>query len=118
MDMFNILALRSALEEIDKLTDLLDVPEDPEKPMLCPSHSSVALKIRKIVREALSTPARNCDRPFKNLNEAQRFYINHGCHKGLGLVVDGPIDKVPWKSNFEKWLLETIKPMAQSDGVK
>ena len=111
----NNVAMRKALEEIEELTPILDVPEDQENPNpLVPSHSVVAVKIRKLVRETLATPARNCDRHFKNLNEAQRFYIDWGCPKGLGWVVDGPITKVPYKSNFEKWLFEPINAKKES----
>lgn len=111
----NNVAMRTALEEIEELTPILDVPEDKENPNpLVPSHSVVAVKIRKLVRETLATPARNCDRHFKNLNEAQRFYIEWGCPKGLGAVVDGPINKVPWKSNFEKWLFEPTNAKKES----
>lgn len=53
-------AMREALEEIDKDTDLLDIAEDIA-PDLHPSHSFVAVQIRKIARAALSAPPRNCD---------------------------------------------------------
>ena len=56
----NAAAMRKALEEIDKNTDLLDIAEDLA-PNLHPSHSFVAIQIRKIARAALSKPARNCD---------------------------------------------------------
>ena len=56
----NVAAMREALEEIDKNTDLLDIAEDLA-PDLFPSHSFVALQIRKIARAALSKPPRNCD---------------------------------------------------------
>ena len=52
--------LRKALEEIDKNTDLLDIAENIA-PKLHPSHSFVAVQIRKIVRAALAKPPRNCD---------------------------------------------------------
>lgn len=53
--------LRQALEAIDKNTDLLDIAENIA-PKLHPSHSYVAVQIRKIVRAALAAPPRNCDR--------------------------------------------------------
>lgn len=58
--------------------------------------------------DSFKRPKRNCDRPFKTFAEFQRYYIEHGCKKGLGMVVDGKITKVPWKSNFEEWLLAPI----------
>lgn len=57
---------------------------------------------------SIKRPKRNCDRPFKTLAEFQRYYIEHGRKNGLGTVVDGEITKVPWKSNFEEWLLAPI----------
>ena len=42
----------STLEEIDKNTDLLDISEDIA-PQFHPSHSYVALQIRKLVRSLL-----------------------------------------------------------------
>lgn len=46
--------VRTALGEIDELTNLLDVPEDPKNPNpLVPSHSYVAVKIRKIIQKLL-----------------------------------------------------------------
>lgn len=62
----------------------------------------------EFVKPALSAPARNCDR-FSDLNTAQRYYIEHGCPKGLGMIVDGEIRKIPWKSQFEKWLFAEAK---------
>lgn len=59
----NAAALREALEAIDKNTDLLDIAKDIA-PQLHPSHSFVAVQIRKIVRAALAKPARNCDLPL------------------------------------------------------
>lgn len=56
----NSAAMREALEAIDKNTDLLDIAEDIA-PKLHPSHSFVAVQIRKIVRAAFSEPPRNCD---------------------------------------------------------
>ena len=53
-------AMREALLEIDELTNLLDIPEDKKK-LLAPSHSFVAVKMRKIIKKALEEPARNCD---------------------------------------------------------
>ena len=64
--------------------------------------------VNKFVEDA-NKPKRNCDRPFKTLAEFQRYYIEHGCKNGFGMVVDGEITKVPWKSNFEKWMLEPWK---------
>lgn len=60
-------------------------------------------------------PKRNCDR-FDDLNSAQRHYIEHGCPKGLGMLVDGEIRKAPWKSQFEKWLFSPVP--RQKEGVK
>lgn len=57
-------------------------------------------------KKGLETPARNCDRPFKTLTEFQRYYIEHGRKKGLGTITDGEVKKAPWKSEFEKWMLE------------
>lgn len=54
--------MREALEKIDKNTDLLDIAENIA-PELHPSHSFVAVQIRKIVCAALSEPPRNCDLP-------------------------------------------------------
>lgn len=66
-------------------------------------------KNRDIIRKALAARARNCDIPRRGLSEYQRYYIEHGCENGLGMVVDGEIKKAPWKSNFEKWLLSEAK---------
>lgn len=57
----NVAAMREALLAIDRNTDLLDIADDLA-PNLHPSHSFVAVQIRKIARAALSAPARNCDR--------------------------------------------------------
>jgi hypothetical protein len=57
-------------------------------------------------KHAMSLPHRNCDRPFGSLKEFQRYYIEHGCKNGLGTVTDGEITKVPWKSQFEQWMLD------------
>lgn len=57
----NMKAMREALVEIDELTNLLDIPEDKKNPLLSPSHSFVAVKMRKIIKKALEEPARNCD---------------------------------------------------------
>ena len=64
---------------------------------------------------ALAKPSRNCDR-FDDLKSAQRHYIEHGCPKGLGMIVDGEIRKTPWKSQFEKWLFD--KEEGETDGSK
>ncbi len=48
--------LRKALEAIDKNTDLLDIAKDIA-PQLHPSHSFVAVQIRKTVRAALAATA-------------------------------------------------------------
>ena len=61
-------AIRAALKAIDENTDLLDIAEGVA-PNLHPSHSFVAVQIRKIVRAALAAPARNCDR-FQTAEEA------------------------------------------------
>ena len=58
--------------------------------------------------EEYEEPPRNCDK-FDDLNTAQRYYIEHGCPKGLGMIVDGEIHKTPWKSQFEKWLFDKAK---------
>ncbi len=50
-------AMRAALEEIDRNTDLLDIAEGVT-PNLHPSHSFVAVQIRKIARAALAAPPR------------------------------------------------------------
>lgn len=72
-------------------------------------------RLRNIVSTALTESPRNCDR-FDDLNSAQRYYIEHGCPKGLGKIVDGEIRKTPWKSQFEKWLFS--KEKGETDGVK
>ena len=56
----NAAAMREALETIDKNTDLLDIAKDIA-PNLHPSHSFVAVQIRKIVRAALAATPRNCE---------------------------------------------------------
>lgn len=67
---------------------------------------------------ALAAPPRNCDR-FADLNSAQRYYIEHGCPKGLGMLVDGEIRKAPWKSQFEKWLFAPAEEQkGENDGRK
>lgn len=73
--------------------------------------------VNKIL-DALSAPPRNCDR-FDDLNSAQRHYIEHGCPKGLGMIVDGEIRKFPWKSQFEKWLFAlATEQKGESNGSK
>lgn len=67
------------------------------------------------INAALAEPSRNCDR-FDDLYSAQRYYIEHGCPKGLGKIVDGEIRKIPWKSRFEKWLFD--KEKGENDGRK
>lgn len=68
----NAAKLREALVAIDKNTDLLDIAENIA-PKLHPSHSFVAVQIRKIVRAALASPPRNCDR-FASAEEAWDAY--------------------------------------------
>ena len=68
----NMAAMREALEVIDKNTDLLDIAEDIA-PKLHPSHSFVAVQIRKIVRAALATPPRNCDK-YATYNDAMQAF--------------------------------------------
>lgn len=77
--------LREALEAIDKNTDLLDISEDIA-PHLHPSHSFVAVQIRKIVRAALSVPPRNCDR-FATADEAFHAWNNTVDTPGGGAYV-------------------------------
>ena len=57
----NTVALREALVEIDELTNLLDISETKKNLLFAPSHSFVAVKMRKIIKKALEEPARNCD---------------------------------------------------------
>ena len=73
---------REALEEIDKNTDLLDIAKDIA-PQLHPSHSFVAVQIRKIVRAALALPRRNCDVGTADEQE-KRFDIFCDAHKEVG----------------------------------
>ena len=63
--------LREALEEIDKNTDLLDIAKDIA-PHLHPSHSFVAVQIRKIVRAALSAPAPTKVKAYTALHRTRR----------------------------------------------
>lgn len=63
--------LREALEEIDKNTDLLDIAEDIA-PKLHPSHSFVAVQIRKIVRAALAAPAPTKVKAYTALHRTRR----------------------------------------------
>ena len=51
--------VRKALGKIDQLTNLLDVPEKPKNP-LSPSHSYVAVKIRKIIQKLLLVGFGDC----------------------------------------------------------
>ena len=72
--------LREALEAIDKNTDLLDIAENIA-PKLHPSHSYVAVQIRKIARAALATPPRNCDvgTPGEQADRAFAFCLGRSC---------------------------------------
>jgi len=85
-----------------------DLAEVVEKAVNEADEESVFTAINKFVEDS-NRPKRNCDRPFKTLGEFQRYYIEHGCKNGLGMVSDGEITKVPWKSSFEKWMLEPWK---------
>ena len=69
MEANNNAKMREALVEIDELTNLLDIPEDKKNLLFAPSHSFVAVKIRKIIKRALEEPARNCDVPHKDEHE-------------------------------------------------
>ena len=91
-------AMRKSLMEIQEYAAAMKSDEDEAN----------AFAILDEARKGLETPARNCDRPCKTLAEFQRYYIEHGRKKGLGTVTDGEITKVPWKSQFEKWMLEPL----------
>ena len=71
----NFSAIRNALEEIDKNTDLLDIADDIG-PNIHPSHSFVAVKIHKIARAAISKPPRNCDR-LQTVEDAKTAWNNY-----------------------------------------
>lgn len=84
----------------------------------CHMHSAELLSVIKKAKAALAAPPRNCDR-FDDLKSAQRHYIEHGCQKGLGMLVDGEIRKFPWKSQFEKWLFApATEQKGETDGSK
>lgn len=61
MEANNMVAMREALEAIDELTNLLDIPEDKKNLLVSPSHSFIAVKMRRIIKKALEEPPRNCD---------------------------------------------------------
>lgn len=92
----NAAALREALKAIDGNTDLLDIAENIA-PNLHPSHSFVAVQIRRIVRAALAAPARNCDR-FEDGPDALNAYKD--------TLRDGEEVRVPWLLD---WLFELAK---------
>lgn len=97
----NVAALREALKKIDADTDLLDVSEDVA-PKLHPSHSFVAIQIRKTVRAALAAPARNADRPeCKTLPDAIRFGHFECGHREWWVATMTSAD---WH-DFADWLL-------------
>ena len=103
----NAAAMSEALEEIDKNTDLLDIAEDIA-PKLHPSHSFVAVQIRKIVRAALSAPPRNFDR-FKTKEEAEIEFMMSD-----GLPQDNADSKMrAWMCRFIDWL---FAPAAERKG--
>ena len=106
----NVAAMREALDKIHLIatTNINECLGDESD-----------IHIVNLANAALAAPPRNCDRPFKTLAEFQRYYSEHGCKKGLGVVVDGEITKVPWKSNFEEWLFAPeIERKGEADGSK
>lgn len=114
MSVGNAVALREALKVIrgmvnEELEDLKGISDDVRADFI---------SIRGWCDHALAEPPRNCDR-FDDLNSAQRYYIEHGCPKGLGMIVDGEIRKAPWKNQFEKWLFDKEnKAKGEADGSK
>ena len=55
-------AMEEALKKIEELSDFLDIPENDKRLLLSPSHSYVAVQIRRLIRDALYIPRRNCDK--------------------------------------------------------
>lgn len=107
----NVQKMREALNVvIDALATISAHEDDIEFVRTCVD------MCEKTIKESISAPQRNCDR-FEDLKVAQRYYIEHGCPKGLGMLVDGEIRKFPWKSQFEKWLFANAKE-GGSDGSK
>lgn len=90
----NTAKLYEALEAIDKNTDLLDIAENIA-PKLHPSHSFVAVQIRKIVRDALAAPPRNCDR-FENYGDALEAFEKQIRSEGRLGFVNLFIEVVKW----------------------
>ena len=106
MEANNVKDMREALEYLLKERDIVDFCHNNLGSKTGEDWDKVYKVLRKIIEKAmraLAAPARNCDR-FDDLKSAQRHYIEHGCQKGLGMLVDGEIRKAPWKSQFEKWL--------------
>ena len=86
MEANDMKALREALVAINKNTDLLDIAEDIA-PKLHPSHSFVAVQIRKIVRAALAKTPRQCDvgTPDEQSERFENFCLKHiGCAEETG----------------------------------
>jgi len=97
MEANNMKAIRDALVEIDELTNLLDVPEDKQNLLVSPSHSFIAVKMRKIVKKALEEPPRNCDvgTPEEQNERFNKFCCAHKCCHGCPL--DGePYCQLAW----------------------
>ena len=106
MEANDMKAMREALEYLLKQRDILDFCHNNLGSKTWEDWDKVYNALRKAIEKAmcaLAKPPRNCDL-FNDLNSAQRHYVEHGCPKGLGMVVDGEIRKAPWKSQFEKWL--------------
>lgn len=113
MEANNVKAMLEAIDEIKNTANsaltALSIGNDTSS-FLCDI-------IRKCEAVACAT-MRNCDR-FDDLKSAQQHYIEHGCQKGLGMIVDGEIRKFPWKSQFEKWLFaQATEQKGESNGSK
>lgn len=106
MESSNNKAMHDALVEIDELTNLLDIPEDKKNRLISPSHSFVAVKIRKIIKKALEEPPRNCER-FETAEDAKKefnYLWNFVWKRGGGYV-----DERAYRSEYEKWLFSPIQ---------
>lgn len=114
----NIAKMRKALVEIDELTNLLDIPENKKNLLIAPSHSFVAVKMRKIIKRALEEPPRNCDRfktgnPMKDAEDAYDAWQRYCDDPTIP-----PSCKV--ESAFRQWLFATAKQETEGekDGSK
>lgn len=105
-------AMREALVEIDELTNLLDISENKKNLLFAPSHSFVAVKMRKIIKKALEEPARNCDR-FDSCAEARVEWWKFEARPRVEGVVSGT------EQPFEEWLFApTTEQKGETDGSK